>query len=345
MSSLFGALRASSLRTALKSPVLVVPIPLHRPLSTLNFYRNQRPQLDRRWRSHRWKSGIAASDTSPITLDLPGGKEVVSGTETLPDTGFVADAVNSIPPLQYGDFQVLGLGGWSPAGIIQSSFEIIHVWSGLPWFHTFIAATLFWRFLIFPFAVIGMRNSARMRPVAPRLTEASKAINDARLMGDTVAMQKASMEASKIRREAGVSMLGLVAPLIQLPISIGLFFGVRRMCELPLMQLTQSGFEWLPDLTQPGPYYILPILVAASGNLMITMSARDMDTSRPAMGHFMNVIRVATVLGIYWMDQFASGLLLCLFVTSTSAVAQSALFRSSMARSLLRIPQWTPPPS
>jgi len=138
-------------------------------------------------------------------------------------------------------------------------------------------------------------------------------------------------------------MGGLVAPLVQIPISIGMFFGVKKMCELPVMQLTQSGFEWLPDLTQPGPYYILPILVAASGNLMIGMSARDMDASRPSMGHLMNVVRVVTFLAIYWMDRFPSGLLLCLLVTSITAVMQNALFRSPAIRRALKIPQWTPP--
>lgn len=36
------------------------------------------------------------------------------------------------------------------------------------------------------------------------------------------------------------------------------------------------------------------------------MSARDMDPSRPQIGHFMNVIRVVTVLAIYWMNRFPS---------------------------------------
>lgn len=31
-----------------------------------------------------------------------------------------------------------------------------------------------------------------------------------------------------------------------------------------------------------------------------------MDTSRPGIGHLMNVVRVATVLAIYWMDRFPS---------------------------------------
>jgi YidC/Oxa1 family membrane protein insertase len=145
--------------------------------------------------------------------------------------------------------------------------------TGLPWFYTFIAATVFWRLVVFPFAVVGMRNSSRMRPISAQLTATSQAIQAARLAGDTVAMQKAALEGARLRASAGVSMAGLVAPLIQMPISIGMFFGVKKMCELPVAQLTQSGVAWLPDLTQPGPYYILPILVAVSGNVMMSVRA------------------------------------------------------------------------
>ncbi|KAJ6554491.1 60Kd inner membrane protein-domain-containing protein [Mycena capillaripes] len=346
MASLFGALRVSSLRVASRSPVLALPIPRHRLLSTLALYRNQRPQPDTRWRNVRWNSSatpLPPPTTPPVP---PTGESLLLNSESLlSDPETLVDTIAAIPPLQSGDLHALGFCNWTPAGLVQYSFELIHVMTGLPWFHTFVVATLFWRIVIFPFAVIGMRNSTRMRPVTKELNRTSEAIQAARLAGDTVAMQRASLEAAKIRSDAGVSMLGLIAPMVQLPISIGMFFGVKKMCELPVLQLTQSGFAWLPDLTVPGPYYILPILVAASGNLMISMSARDMDTSRPVMGHVMNFIRVVTFAAIYWMDKFPSGLLVCLLVTSLTAVLQSAIFRVPAFRAALKIPQWTPPPA
>ncbi|KAJ7270662.1 60Kd inner membrane protein-domain-containing protein, partial [Mycena haematopus] len=248
-------------------------------------------------------------------------------------------------PLQHGDLQALGLCHWTPVGLVQYSFELVHIATGLPWFHTVVAATLLWRVLIFPFAVVGMRNTTRMRPIAAQMSATSAAIQAARAVGDTVAMQRASIEAKTLREGAGVSMGGLLAPMVQIPISIGMFFGVKKMCELPVVQMMQSGVEWLPDLTQPGPYYILPILAAVSGNLMMSLNSRDMDTSRPGIGHLMNGLRIATVLAVPWMDRFPSGLLLCLLVTSLSTVLQSLLFRVPAVRAFFRIPQWTPPPA
>ncbi|KAJ7454944.1 60Kd inner membrane protein-domain-containing protein [Mycena galericulata] len=257
----------------------------------------------------------------------------------------LTDTIAAIPPLQHGDLQALGLCHWTPAGLVQYSFELVHVFTGLPWFHTFVVAAFLWRVIIFPFAVLGTRHSARMRPIQTEMGRLQEQALAARRQGDTLNMQRLNVAAGKLRADAGVSMAALMAPMIQIPISIGMFFGIKRMCELPVIQLTQSGFDWIPDLTQPGPYYILPILVAASGNLMISMGARDLDPSRPVVGHVMNGFRIVSVLAIWWMNSFPSGLLLTLLVTSLGTVAQGAVFRMPAVRAALDIPQWTPPPA
>ncbi|KAJ7222230.1 60Kd inner membrane protein-domain-containing protein [Mycena pura] len=346
IASSWNILRYSPLRPAssrISALVVPTPIPRQRLLSTLVLCRHQRPQpqLDPRWRNLRWNSSAAAAASpSPAAPISPTPPSSLDGF--IPDDpGAIADVVATIPPLQHGDLQALGLCHWTPAGLIQYSFELINVWTGLPWFHTFVAATLFWRIVIFPFAVVGMRHSTRLRPVSQLLNEKTMAVQAARRAGDTVGMQRASLAAAKVRADAGVSMGGLLAPMIQFPISIGMFFGVKKMCDLPVLQLTQSGFSLLPDLTQPGPYFILPILVAASGNLMLLLSSRDMDTSRPAMGHLMNVFRVVSVLAIYWMDRFSSGLLVTILVTSLATIVQTALFRIPAVRTALNIPQRT----
>ncbi|KAJ7457003.1 hypothetical protein FB451DRAFT_1510420 [Mycena latifolia] len=329
--SSLGALRGGSLRLAsTRSPVLALPIARHRLLSTVIFPRCQRPQPDTRWRNLRWNSSTAAPPASaPIipTETMPPAPPTAPEA-FIPDSNVVADTIASLPPIQHGDFHALGLCHWTPAGLVQYSFELVHVVTGLPWFYTFIVATLVWRVVIFPFAVIGMRASTRMRPYSERLAAAQADIAKARMAGDTVEIQRAALVGQKLRAEAGVSMAGLMAPYDTVA-------GISG----------HSGFEWLPDLTQPGPYYILPILIAASGNLMMSMGMRDMDPTRPAVGHVMNAFRVLTIVTIPWLDTFASGLQLSLFVTSATAVLQSAIFRVPAFRTALKIPPWTPMPA
>ena len=67
----------------------------------------------------------------------------------------------------------------------------------------------------------------------------------------------------------------LISTLGQVSVGIGTFLGVKRMCELPVVQLKESGFPsawgeslglgagWLQDLTVMDPTYVLPCVVTA----------------------------------------------------------------------------------
>lgn len=230
----------------------------------------------------RWKSTDIAStaipssiqptpDVAATVVSTPSPEPAVEAASLSIDAlaESLAPVIGPIPPFEAGDMVANGLAHFTPAGLIQYSVELVYLATGLPWFWTLVLTTLLWRLFIFPFSVIGARHTARMRPLQPRITELTQQSIAARQVGDTLGISRAGMEIAKLRKESNVSHIALMAPLIQLPISISMFFGIRNMCNLPLIHFTQSGLEWLPDLTQPGPYYILPIILAASGNALL----------------------------------------------------------------------------
>jgi hypothetical protein len=69
----------------------------------------------------------------------------------------------SPPPLEFGDFSALGLTGWGLGGIAVWPFEWIQVSTGLPWFYTIIAGTMFWRLLMVPLALRDIRDGEKLR--------------------------------------------------------------------------------------------------------------------------------------------------------------------------------------
>ena len=93
--------------------------------------------------------------------------------------------------------------------------------------------------------------------------------------GDTLALQKHALKMRKLYQDAGVN-LGITAlsPFVQIPVTLGLFFGVKKMCELPVPQLAHSGLDILPDLTVADPYLALPIALCAAVNLQISVSPK-----------------------------------------------------------------------
>ena len=165
--------------------------------------------------------------------------------------------------VQYGDLSALGLG---------LSLLLLDLSSGLPWLHTIVAGTLLSRLLLVPFSIKKMRNSAALTPHQPRLLELKVELERAYKTGGKLAVQRVALKQRRVYEESGVSMLPmLLLPFVQLPVTLGMFFGVKRLCALPLEQLHSSGVSILPDLTVPDPFYVLPIAAAVLMNAQLSV--------------------------------------------------------------------------
>jgi Preprotein translocase subunit YidC len=209
-------------------------------------------------------SAIPGKSTSVLD-DLPNSE---------PAIGDVADNVIASvpPPLELGDLASLGLISWTPAGLIRWSLELLNVSTGLPWFHSIVLGTLFWRILLVPLSIQTLRNTARLLPIQPRIVEVQAEMQRVKASGDKLALQRVALKMAKMYKDAGVSFgATMLSPFVQIPVTFGLFFGIRKMCALPVAQLTNSGVSFLPDLTVADPYMILPLAVCAVVNLQISV--------------------------------------------------------------------------
>lgn len=244
----------------------------------------------------------------------------------------------TIPPLQYGDLAELGLAGWSPAGIIRWSFELLQVSSGMPWFYTIIAGTLLWRVVILPANIMSLRNSSRLLPYTDQLqavTAEWKSIDTS----DRLALQRISLKRQKIYEQAGARVLpSIIMPFVQIPVTLGLFFAVRKMTMLPVEQLKQSGVFFLPDLTMSDPYYILPILSTVAINIQMSVMKGDVNfAERPDMAHIMNYMRIFSFMSVPLMGSLPSGLWLSILTGVTVSCLQSFILQRATVRRWLNI--------
>ncbi|KAI0248363.1 60Kd inner membrane protein-domain-containing protein [Lactifluus subvellereus] len=219
--------------------------------------------------------------------------------------------------------------------------ELVNVSTGLPWFHTIVAGTLLSRLLLLPFSVKQLRNSAALAPHQPRLLELKEELNRAYQAGDQLGVQRVALKQRRVYEESGVSMLPmLLMPFVQLPVTLGMFFGLKRLCVLPLEQLHWSGVSFLPDLTIPDPYYVLPIASAVLMNLQLLVSASDMAATadRTTAAHMINAFRVVSVVSVPLMGQFPSGLNLYVLTGIAAMLVQTSILRRDAVRRMLRIP-------
>lgn len=105
---------------------------------------------------------IAASAVVATTpsLDIPD----------IPSTP-VDNIVQSLAANGEPTFASLGLGGYSPIGLLQNALEWMHVSMDLPWFVTIALSTVIIRILLTPLVVLVQRNAAVMRNVMPEMQE------------------------------------------------------------------------------------------------------------------------------------------------------------------------------
>ena len=78
----------------------------------------------------------------------------------------MAQVLSELPA--QGDFASLGLGGYGPVGLLQSSLEYLHMQAHLPWWLAIVACTVALRVLMFPLIVRVQANAARLNNIQPQ---------------------------------------------------------------------------------------------------------------------------------------------------------------------------------
>ena len=51
-------------------------------------------------------------------------------------------------------------------------------------------------------------------------------------------------------------------PLVQIPLFLSFFIGLRKMAQLPVESMATGGLGWFTDLTVYDPYFVLPVISA-----------------------------------------------------------------------------------
>jgi YidC/Oxa1 family membrane protein insertase len=133
--------------------------------------------------------------------------------------------------------------------------------------------------------------------------------------------QRLQQEMVKLYREHKINPLGGCLPmLLPFPILIALFFVFRDTIEF-----RGVPFLWLPDLSRPDPYYIVPLLMGASIFLLQWISQRMMPQSNPQMPVMLVVLflNFASGLNLYYATMNVASLPQQLYLAKERRAAAS----------------------
>jgi len=198
------------------------------------------------------------------------------------------------------DYGWLAIIAWPLFAVL----EFFHRWTG-NWGLAIILLTITIKLVFFPLSAASYKSMAKMKLVTPRLTKIREMYAN-----DRARMNQAMMELYKTEK---INPLGGCFPiLVQIPVFIALYWVL-----LAAIELRHAPFIlWIQDLSAQDPYYVLPVLMAASMVLQTRMNPVPPDPVQAKVMQFMPY-----VFSVFFFF-FPAGLVLYWLVNNILSIAQ-----------------------
>ena len=222
---------------------------------------------------------------------------------------------------------------WNLADHAINAVSLVDEMTGFGFAGSILAVTCTIRAFILPIAVRGQRASSRMAHLQPELA-AIKQRYEA-LGTPSQAEQKAfgeNMKALFARYEI-TPFAALVTPLVQAPLFIGMFFGMKRIPDIFPDACANGGLWWFTDLTVPDPTYILPLACGLSFIATIESGKDQMIDSNPQHGPvIVNAFRAMALVMVPVMTTFPAAMLCYWVPNNFITMTQSIVLRNEMVK-------------
>ncbi|OUM54849.1 hypothetical protein BVG19_g4282 [[Candida] boidinii] len=244
---------------------------------------------------------------------------------------------------QLGYLQSVGLAqGWWPSDIMQTIFEYVHVFSGLPWWATIVVTTLGVRLALFPLFVKSSDAMARSAAVQPESKKLRKELNIATARGDQRLRNVKMLELRELNKKNGIKMTHLfIAPATQITYGIGTFFGIREMCNKPVQGFDTQGYAWFQDLTATDPYIGLQLISAAVYMVSFRLGGDSgVNNFSPAMRKVFQFLPLASIV-FTW--NLSSGVVLYFAANGIASIIQANVLKSKSFRKWIGMAPLVPP--
>ncbi len=174
-----------------------------------------------------------------------------------------------------------------------------------------ILMTVLVKIVLYPLTAKQIASTKAMSAMQPKMKALQEKYKD----------DKATLNAKlgELYKEEGVNPLAGCLPLIvQMPIMIGIFYGIRDF-----NYIGPANFLWMSSIADPDPLYILPILSALTTFIQSKQTMPSGEGSNAAQGKIM-LYFMPIFIG-YISIKFPAGLVLYWVVMNIMQIAQQAI--------------------
>jgi YidC/Oxa1 family membrane protein insertase len=228
------------------------------------------------------------------------------------------------------DFEDVNPYGWIFRPIIRPFANFIMLI--LLWMHETLRIGYGWvlvvfgilvRVVLWPLNQKAMRSATGMQVIQPEIKAIQEKYAGRRDLKDQQKMQQEIMATYKAH---GVNPLGGCLPmLIPMPVLFALFFVFMNTIEF-----RGVSFLWLPDLSRPDPFYIIPIVMGASMFALSWIGQRGL----PPNPQTKMMMYIMPAVFTFMFLNFSSGLNLYYAVSNVASLPQQWLISIERRRRL-----------
>jgi YidC/Oxa1 family membrane protein insertase len=233
---------------------------------------------------------------------------------------------------------------WTPTWYNLADQAIVavtnmHEITGLEVGWSIVATTICLRLFMFPIMVETQRNSSRMAHVQPELSLLKTRYERIGTPSRQDQLQFSTQMMALFKRYNVKPFRAFLAPIVQMPLFIGMFFGLKKMPEICPDLLKSGGMYWFPDLTVPDPNYILPVMASATFLALVESGREQMTASTPGIkGEIMiNVFRLLALFSLPVCISFHSGMLCYWTANNLLTLTQNLLLKQSSVQKFFGI--------
>ena len=207
---------------------------------------------------------------------------------------FLSEIVQQALTLLYGLTESLGVPSYGLAIIIM---------------------TVIIKLALYPLTKKQIESTKGMMKIQPKMKEIQTKYKDDK--------ERMNLELANLYKNEGVNPLAGCLPLVvQMPIMIGIFYGIRDF-----QYAGPANFLWMESISNPDPWYILPILSVVT---TFIQSKQTMPETGGAQGKMM-LYFMPLFIG-YISFTFPAGLVLYWVVMNIMQIAQQAMMDNAKSK-------------
>ena len=183
-----------------------------------------------------------------------------------------------------------------------------------------VLMTIIIKLIMYPLTQKQIQSTKAMMEIQPKMKALQEKYKDDK--------QRLNMELANLYKSEGVNPLaGCLPLLIQMPIMIGIFYGIRDYNYAAHPEIVTS-FLWLADISKADPTYVLPVLSALTTFIQTkqTMPTNGGGAQNKMMMYFMPLF-----IG-YISLPFPAGLVLYWVVMNIMQIAQQSIMNRAAAK-------------